>query len=252
MVENPVQYRNGLSFRYHWIGYCSKGQWIEEILLASGGPFLFSTCTISKFSPFIYMSDLDNKPAASVIAEKEKTKRTIIIVIVVLVVLVSPFVCCGMTAMLDSLDDPSSVDKSKDNNESTNSDDSEEAELNDDDDLLESGDVIEGLGRAQIEQEYLDQKALSDIKGDQYAESIKGKKVVWVGKVNKVDTEFLGDGYQIWFKIDGKPVIAKDPSQKYGDIIEDQTIKVSGNIDSLSDFLGITIYLNNPTIEVIE
>jgi len=49
-----------------------------------------------------------------------------------------------------------------------------------------------------------------------------------------------------------KDVVAEDSAQKYGDIIEGQVIKVSGTVDRLFDFLGITIYLSNPTIEVVE
>lgn len=114
------------------------------------------------------------------------------------------------------------------------------------------GDVISGLGRKEIEETYKQQKDLSDLKGSQYAESIKGQKVIWVGRVSKVDNELFGTGYQITMKMGGYTVDITDTARSYGDLNEGQLIKVSATIDKLVDvFGGVTIYLKSPTIEVL-
>lgn len=173
---------------------------------------------------------------------------------VVIVILIIFCLCCSCIIVV-AISAPSNRDTFRTNNNSSNSEtQNDDAQETSDTESsgLEEGDVLEGAGRVEIEDEYRAQKKSSNLKANTYFDSLKGQNVVWVGTVTNVDNEFFGDGYQITMTMNGYTVDIRDPGKQYGDLNDGQLIKVSGSIDSLVDIGGITIYLDNATIEVVE
>ena len=116
----------------------------------------------------------------------------------------------------------------------------------------QDGEVISGIARKDIEDQFNAQKALSDLKASNYIASIKGKQVVWVGTVTKIDNQLFGTGYDITMMMGGYTVDIGDTAKKYGTLNQGQVVKVSATIDNVIDiFGGITVNLVNPTITVI-
>jgi hypothetical protein len=113
------------------------------------------------------------------------------------------------------------------------------------------GDVISGVGRIEIENNYNAQKKQSDVKAQVYADGLKGQQVVWVVRVTEVSEELFGDGYEVRATMQGYTTTIKDPSRQFGDLNKGDLIKVTANIDSLVDVIGINLYLNQATIEKI-
>lgn len=114
-----------------------------------------------------------------------------------------------------------------------------------------SGGTLSGISPQRIKEEYYEQKDLSDAKGKIYLEGLEGRSVEYAGLINNVRTEMFGDGYYISLKIQGASVFISDPAGKYTSLDSGQLIKVRAVIDSVTSFLGINIYLDKATVEVI-
>lgn len=168
-------------------------------------------------------------------------------IVIIIILLLACCMCCFVTYAIGT---NNSSKNSGTVNTSTNN------RSKDQQDMAEGpkeGDTIEGLSREEIERNYNEQKKLSQVKADNYADSIKGQKVIWIAKISSIDNEVLGTGYNIYMKMGGYSVVVKDVAKKYGDLNKNQLVKVTANIESLYDlFGGVTVYLDNPTIEVIQ
>lgn len=111
------------------------------------------------------------------------------------------------------------------------------------------GDVISGPGRQEIENKYNSEKKLSELKAQNYANSLSGTPVVWIARVDSVKEEFWGKGYEVGAYMNGYHITIQDPGKKFGDLNEGQLIKVSGKIDKLDDFIGIDVDIVDALIE---
>lgn len=119
------------------------------------------------------------------------------------------------------------------------------------DDKPKEGDVLEGIGRKELEDNYNKEKEKSKLKADQYIESIKGQPVVWVGKVDNVDTNPINNTPFVTVKMGIYTVRAYDKASQFSDLEKGQLVKVTGTIESIAEFIGVDVYLDATTIEVI-
>lgn len=111
------------------------------------------------------------------------------------------------------------------------------------------GDVISGIGRKELEDNYNEQKKLSKLKADQYAASLVSEKVVWIAQVENVDTDITGEVY-ISSKMGIYSVYINDPQQNWAkDLVKGDVVKVTGSIQKLYDLIGVTVYVDPISVE---
>jgi len=116
----------------------------------------------------------------------------------------------------------------------------------------QEGDVISGMGRKEIEDQYKTQKALSDVKASIYAESIVNKQVVWVGTITNITDTTAKDGYIVILKMGKYWFSVADFEKKYGDLNVGQLVKVSGAIGAFKEDNQIgNVLLKDTTITVL-
>jgi hypothetical protein len=125
------------------------------------------------------------------------------------------------------------------------------------------GDVISGISIREIKAEYDKQKELSDARATLYLESLQGQTVVWVGEVYNVDNYIFDNGFYIWLNMSSDSILeifnfnlSAAVDIKEEDILKyqnGQILKVSGTISRVDeDFLGLTTYIKNAQIEIVE
>lgn len=111
------------------------------------------------------------------------------------------------------------------------------------------GQVISGIGREEIENKYNEAENKSKLKADEYAKSIKGKKIEWIAKIYNVDTNFTGDTYLL-AKMGIYSVHINDPQKKFTDFNKGDLVKITGTIDNLSSLFGISVTINPNMVEI--
>lgn len=129
----------------------------------------------------------------------------------------------------------------------------EEAEAN----KPKVGDSLSGPSFKEIKQEYERQNNLSSYKGDQYLESLKGQKIIWVGMIGDVNDEFIGDDLYISIHLNSGVVQSElayvnNPKEEDLDLNADTVVKVTGNIEEIhKGIFGLSAYLYNADIETL-
>ena len=114
------------------------------------------------------------------------------------------------------------------------------------------GDSLKGITRKELEDKYNTEKAKSKFKADEYAKSISGQEVVWIAKASDYDsTTGKGTNY-VRAYMKGLSVYVNDPSEKFTNVEKNQLIKITGKIDRVSDMLGLSVYVNADSIEIIK
>ena len=115
---------------------------------------------------------------------------------------------------------------------------------------LKEGDVISGIGRKELEDNYNQAEEKSKLKADEYLKSIKGQSVTWIAEIKNIDTGIDGVPY-IRLEMGIYSISVNSPDKKYLDLEKGQIVKLSGKIDSISNTFGLTAYITADSIEKI-
>lgn len=116
---------------------------------------------------------------------------------------------------------------------------------------IKEGTVVSGIGREELEKKYNESKNQSKFKADEYANSIKGQSVVWVAKVEDVDTNVVTNTPYIRMKMGVYSINVYDPAKKWVDLNKNTIVKIEGKINEISEFVGITVYVDADNITKI-
>lgn len=115
-----------------------------------------------------------------------------------------------------------------------------------------AGDALEGISPAEISEKHREADAQSSYQAEQYRNTLAGTRVVWVAKVVNVDTEFFGEDPYLSLDAGKVSIFAKSPAPEDLELPKGTLVKVTGTIDKVTSMLGLNVYFEGATIEVIE
>jgi len=99
-------------------------------------------------------------------------------------------------------------------------------------------------------------EGMTDAQRNQYNESLQGNRVEgWRGTVSEVDEGEIFGGFSVYIDMVtdnfGYEVSIEVPEDVALSLSKGQEIQFSGNIDSVSDIMGTTVYIENAVIEPV-
>lgn len=113
------------------------------------------------------------------------------------------------------------------------------------------GDVIKGVGRKALEDQYNSLKDKSKLKADEYLNSIKGQEIEWIGVISDVDTSITSTPY-VSIKMGIYTVRIYDKLKQYANLEKKQLVRVKGKLDSFFELVGLDVYVDPTSIEIIQ
>jgi hypothetical protein len=114
------------------------------------------------------------------------------------------------------------------------------------------GDSIIGISRKEIEEKYVSEKKKSTKLGQEYLDSLKGKEIEWVGRVEKFDINPINNKKHIMIKMGLLYVKAYDKIETYNSLSKEQLVSLKGKLDTLNELNGVDIYVDPTNITVIK
>ena len=177
-------------------------------------------------------------PSASTPPPTTKTKKSTnpLLIVLALFVIGMITICC-ILSIYSSISSDSETDSSNSNQESI-------AERIEPSATVIPTATLSPLTMSEIESSYSN---LTDIQWDDYEQSLKGIRIHWTGTVNEVrpdGTIYLdvGQGSFRSVYLDGVPLDVGKTIDK------GQVIEFEATIKNVSTFLGLSVYLNKPTL----
>lgn len=113
------------------------------------------------------------------------------------------------------------------------------------------GDVISGIGRKELEDQYNEAKEKSKFKADEYLATLKGKEVEWIGKVENFDTNPVNSTPYVTVKMGIYSVLAYDKAKSYTNLEKGQLVTIKGKLDSFFELVGLSVYVDPTSIVVV-
>lgn len=121
------------------------------------------------------------------------------------------------------------------------------------------GDSLSGPSFDEIQDEYNRQNDLSSYKGEQYLESLRGKRVVWIAEVSDVDDQIFGDDLYVSLSLttalfETDIAFVYNPRPEFLQLDSGTKVKVTGTIDEINKgIFGLTTYLDRDTkFEIVD
>lgn len=120
------------------------------------------------------------------------------------------------------------------------------------------GDSLLGVSYKEIKAKYEEQDKLSTYKGDQYLESLKGQRIVWIGEIGDVDEEIFGDELYISVHINtgiiqNEIAFVENPRQQDLQLNKGTKVKLTATISKVDEhFLGLMVYVNSAVLEKVD
>jgi hypothetical protein len=113
------------------------------------------------------------------------------------------------------------------------------------------GDSLSSISRKDIEDKYLIEKKKSKEKGKEYLDTLLGKEIEWIGRVDKFDINPINNKQFINIKMGSLYIKVYDKSDTYTSIAKEMLVTVKGKIDNLVELNGVEIYIEPVGIKKI-
>lgn len=158
-------------------------------------------------------------------------------------IVVVAFIVLGVVIGAMGGGNDSNTDSSNNNNNTSNTVGENNTEGGEEGSQLKEGTVVSGISREELENTYNERKDQSKFKADEYKDSIIGEEVVWVGRIEDVDTNPVNDTPYLNVKMGVYTVRVYDPNKEWVDLNKGTIVKIEGKISEIVELFGIDVYL---------